>query len=285
MLGSASDAAYRLGGMADALIPSPDLADAAQGMLREASTRAAAASDLADSAAIEIGRILRQSGEETPWTAGWLGSRLGQSARAAQVDLGHLARTTELASRADPGPGLLTVTITAQWHAGTLESLAATCERLKAAVYYGYDRLPHGLHLKAPRATSPIHRAAATLKKAATAARRATSGPMQEALEQERKSGRCTWCGRPGQHYTYRGIRFDGLVAVKGERLCPACRDISAADGVNILVIDDRPSVPPYIVNTVRDKDTVHARVSPEHRGTDGRDAARRKHRRGGGTA
>jgi hypothetical protein len=102
-------------------------------------------------------------------------------------------------------------------------------------------------------------------------------------LSQARRQGegRCAHCGRPGQPYTYKGIEFDGLCAFKGERLCPACRDARTdAEGVSILVVDDRPSIPPYVVNTVRDKDVVHVQVRPEHRGIDGRDAGRRRPRR-----
>jgi hypothetical protein len=33
----------------------------------------------------------------------------------------------------------------------------------------------------------------------------------------------CTWCSRPGQPYEHRGVRFDGLTACQGERLCEGC--------------------------------------------------------------
>jgi hypothetical protein len=92
----------------------------------------------------------------------------------------------------------------------------------------------------------------------------------------------CTGCGRPGVPYTYRGQEFDGLCAYHGDRLCPACRDARMdTEGVNILVVDDRPSIPPYVVNTVRDRDVVHIYLAPELRGQDGRDSwlARRRRR------
>lgn len=93
--------------------------------------------------------------------------------------------------------------------------------------------------------------------------------------------GRCTSCHRPGTPYEYRGQTFSGLCANRGERLCPACRDNrTATEGVNILVVDDRPSVPPYIYNTVRDRDTVFIRLPYEQRGRDGRDHHRRRRRR-----
>jgi hypothetical protein len=44
------------------------------------------------------------------------------------------------------------------------------------------------------------------------------------------------------------------------------------AEGTDILVVDGRPSIPPYVVNTVRDRDTVPIWLAPELRGIDGRD-------------
>jgi hypothetical protein len=35
----------------------------------------------------------------------------------------------------------------------------------------------------------------------------------------------CSWCGRPGEPYEYKGVRFDGLVACQGDRLCKRCAD------------------------------------------------------------
>lgn len=35
----------------------------------------------------------------------------------------------------------------------------------------------------------------------------------------------CSWCGKPGEPYEYRGVRFDGLTACQGDRLCPPCTD------------------------------------------------------------
>jgi hypothetical protein len=50
-----------------------------------------------------------------------------------------------------------------------------------------------------------------------------------------------------------------------------------AAEGVNILVVDDRPGMPDYVYNTVRDRDTVFIRLPPELRGVDGRDLYRKR--------
>ena len=46
---------------------------------------------------------------------------------------------------------------------------------------------------------------------------------------------KCDGCGRRGKPYTYHDIEFDGLTAVRGERLCPGCAAESVrTDGVNI---------------------------------------------------
>jgi len=86
--------------------------------------------------------------------------------------------------------------------------------------------------------------------------------------------GRCTWCHRPGVPYEYKGQTFSGLCAFKGARLCQACRDARMeTEGVDILVIDGRPPIPPYVYNTVRDRDKAIIFIPPELRGIDGRDA------------
>jgi len=86
----------------------------------------------------------------------------------------------------------------------------------------------------------------------------------------------CDYCNTPGKPYTYRGHDYSGLTAYKHSRLCPPCRDRRMdAEGVSILVIDDRPSVPDYVYNTVRDRDLVQIFIPPELRGIDGRDIPR----------
>ena len=85
--------------------------------------------------------------------------------------------------------------------------------------------------------------------------------------------GLCTWCHRPGVPYDYKGQHFSGLCARKGERLCHPCRDAAMdAEGVDILVVDGRPQIPPHVYNTVRDRDLVQIWIPPELRGIDGRD-------------
>lgn len=34
----------------------------------------------------------------------------------------------------------------------------------------------------------------------------------------------CSWCGNPGEPYEYHGVRFDGLTACEGDRLCSRCQ-------------------------------------------------------------
>ena len=86
----------------------------------------------------------------------------------------------------------------------------------------------------------------------------------------------CWHCGRAGKPYVYRGLPFSGLIADRGEKLCRDCQRRQAdAEGINILVTDDRPGHAPYIYNTVRDADKVYIWLPPELRGVDGRDARR----------
>lgn len=85
---------------------------------------------------------------------------------------------------------------------------------------------------------------------------------------------RCDWCDTPARPYEYRGRKFSGLTAFKGDKLCPACRDQRMNDeGVNILVHDDRPTIGSYVRNTVRDAGKITITVPVELRGIDGRDA------------
>ena len=87
------------------------------------------------------------------------------------------------------------------------------------------------------------------------------------------------WPGVPSRSTT--ALCCDGLIANRGERLCPACCDAQmAAEGADILVVDDRPGIPPYVYNTVRDRDVIHIQVPPELRGYDGRDMSRLARRR-----
>lgn len=51
----------------------------------------------------------------------------------------------------------------------------------------------------------------------------------------------------PGSGCTACGQVYDGLSAYHGDLLCHACRDARMeTEGVNILVVDDRPSIPSY---------------------------------------
>ena len=100
-------------------------------------------------------------------------------------------------------------------------------------------------------------------------------------IEKPGQDSNCDWCNRPGVPYTYKGQQFDGLIANRGFRLCrPCCDDNYEREGINILVVDGRPGIPPYVYNTVRDRDLVQIWVPPELRGIDGRDLRRFGRRR-----
>ena len=48
----------------------------------------------------------------------------------------------------------------------------------------------------------------------------------------------CSWCGHPGEAYEHNGVRFDGLTACEGDRLCAPCRERYTRD--TPLLIEDR---------------------------------------------
>src|SRR5260370_37463460 len=94
------------------------------------------------------------------------------------------------------------------------------------------------------------------------------------------RAPRCTWCGRAGRPYEYKGVKFDGLTDFQGERLCPACRDEkSAAEGIQVLVDPGSYRIP-YVVTIGRPQDAD--RVIIEAWFGDGRDkpSPRRKRKR-----
>jgi hypothetical protein len=177
---------WHLARMAADLIPDTGLAGSAEAMLKQASRRADSASDRIDRAIREIRRILQRAGDAPADTDGYPGSRLGQAARTASISLEYFSSVAEQAVNS-PALSLLAATLAAQRQADALASLAVARERLRPAVLLAYDRLPRGLNLKAELAANPVRLAAGTLKKAAVTARRATSEPMQEAINQERK--------------------------------------------------------------------------------------------------
>jgi hypothetical protein len=57
-----------------------------------------------------------------------------------------------------------------------------------------------------------------------------TAALQRYADEDHARQPNCSWCGKPGEPYEHHGIRFDGLVANRGERLCPACCDLAMAE-------------------------------------------------------
>ena len=48
---------------------------------------------------------------------------------------------------------------------------------------------------------------------------------------------RCSWCGRAGEPYEHNGVRFDGLTACRGERLCKRCTD-SYLENSPLLILE-----------------------------------------------
>lgn len=91
----------------------------------------------------------------------------------------------------------------------------------------------------------------------------------------------CQRCGQPGEPYTYRGIEFDGLHSNRGERLCSVClwADVESTP-IRILVVDDRPSVPPYVWDSIEDRDKIRIFLPAERRGIDGRDTGKKRRKK-----
>lgn len=107
-----------------------------------------------------------------------------------------------------------------------------------------------------------------------------TAKIQEHADAEHRRQPLCNDCGRPGEPYEYKGIHNDGLIAYKGDRLHPRCAEArEAVEGIDILVVDDRPTIPPYVYNTVRDRDLISIAMPYELRGIDGRDPIRRPRR------
>ena len=47
----------------------------------------------------------------------------------------------------------------------------------------------------------------------------------------------CSWCSLPGEGYEHRGVKFDGLTACEGDRLCSRCLSAYLRD-TPLLVAD-----------------------------------------------
>jgi hypothetical protein len=52
-----------------------------------------------------------------------------------------------------------------------------------------------------------------------------TAAIQRQADEDHARQSVCSWCGKPGEPYEHRGVRFDGLTPCQGDRLCKDCRD------------------------------------------------------------
>jgi hypothetical protein len=63
---------------------------------------------------------------------------------------------------------------------------------------------------------------------------------------------RCSWCGKPGTPYEHNGVRFDGLVACQGDRLCSRCTD-SYLENTPLLVRECRTAYDPGVLYDLND--------------------------------
>lgn len=63
---------------------------------------------------------------------------------------------------------------------------------------------------------------------------------QKSADEDHARQPHCSWCGHAGVPYEYNGVRFDGLVACSGDRLCSRCTD-SYLESMPLLVEEVAP--------------------------------------------
>lgn len=54
----------------------------------------------------------------------------------------------------------------------------------------------------------------------------------------------CSWCWRTGVPYEHNGVRFDGLVACEGDRLCSACTGTYLRNTPRLVLEKDTPDDP-----------------------------------------
>lgn len=65
-----------------------------------------------------------------------------------------------------------------------------------------------------------------------------TAALQRIADEDHARQGTCSWCRQPGEPYEHNGVRFDGLVACQGDRLCSRCTDSYLKN--TPLLVEDR---------------------------------------------
>jgi hypothetical protein len=65
-----------------------------------------------------------------------------------------------------------------------------------------------------------------------------TAAIQAHADAEHARQGVCSWCRRPGEPYEHNGVKFDGLIACEGGRLCSRCKELYLAN--TPLLIEDR---------------------------------------------
>jgi hypothetical protein len=175
---SASNGLYAAAAMAgDALspypgLPEPDVAGGVRGQLAIATMRAGRAADLIGAAADAVRRDLRGADIAADVSV----SPLSRRAAIAAECLGRLQGALEQAARSDDAVAMLAALDQASGQqAVIIAGLGRICDRYCYGVTEAYERLPGAAPRKAARATGPLHRASATLQKAAAITSRAHS--------------------------------------------------------------------------------------------------------------
>jgi hypothetical protein len=80
-----------------------------------------------------------------------------------------------------------------------------------------------------------------------------TAALQRYADEDHARQPNCSWCGKPGTPYEHNGIRFDGLTACQGERLCGSCTDRYLA-GAPLLILSKVNESDPGVLYDLNDK-------------------------------
>jgi hypothetical protein len=65
-----------------------------------------------------------------------------------------------------------------------------------------------------------------------------TAAIQAHADAEHERQGVCSWCGKPGEPYEHNGVKFDGLTACEGDRLCSRCKDLYLVN--TPLLVEDR---------------------------------------------
>lgn len=76
-----------------------------------------------------------------------------------------------------------------------------------------------------------------------------TAALQKIADEDHARQPHCSWCGRAGEPYEHNGVRFYGLTACEGNRLCSKCTDSHLANTPLLVTETDHLGEATYDLN------------------------------------